>query len=179
MSKEEFVILVDENDRQTGVCEKLEAHRKGLLHRAFSIFLFNSKGEVLLQQRAVEKYHTGGLWTNACCSHPRPDEKQEDALQRKLFQEMGVNCPLTKIFQFTYSAKLDNGLTENELDYVYVGEFDSDPNPNPAEVQAWKYISLNQLKKEIEENGDQYTPWFKMLMPKVEEHYASLKTSSE
>ncbi len=177
MSKDEYVILVDENDRQIGTCEKLEAHLKGLLHRAFSIFLFNKDGELLLQQRAIEKYHTGGLWTNTCCSHPRPGEKQEDALQRKLFQEMGVNSPLTKIFQFTYSAELDNGLIENELDHVYVGEFDADPTPNPKEVMAWKYISLSQIKVEIEENSDQFTPWFKMLIPKLEEHYAALKSS--
>lgn len=177
MSKEEFVILVDENDRQTGICEKLEAHEKGLLHRAFSIFLFNKDGDLLLQQRALEKYHTGGLWTNTCCSHPRPDENQEDALQRKLFQEMGINCPLTKIFEFTYSADLDRGLTENELDHVYIGEFSDAPNPNPAEVKDWKYVSLNQVKKEIQADGDQFTPWFKMLITKVEEHFEELKTN--
>ena len=140
--EKDYVILVDDNDRQTGICEKLKAHEEGLMHRAFSIFLFNNKGEFLLQQRASEKYHTGGLWSNTCCSHPRPDENMEDALQRKLFQEMGIHCPVREAFQFSYQARLDNSLIENELDHVYFGEFNDMPNPNPAEVQNVSYTHL-------------------------------------
>lgn len=168
---QEHVILVDENDRQIGTCEKLEAHQKGLLHRAFSVFLFNSKGELLIHQRADQKYHTGGLWSNTCCSHPAPDEPIEEGIRRKLIQEMGINTPVKKMFEFSYSAKFDNGLTENELDYVYFGEYNEAPNPNPEEVQAWKYSSFEEIKKEVRNDESRFTPWFKMLLKKVEEHY--------
>lgn len=172
---QDYVILVDENDRQIGTCEKLEAHQKGLLHRAFSVFLFNSKGELLIHQRADEKYHTGGLWSNTCCSHPAPEEAIEVGIQRKLFQEMGISAPVTKVFEFSYSAEFDNGLTENELDYVYFGEYNEAPNPNPEEVQAWKYSSLEEIKQEVIEDESRFTPWFKMLLTKVEEHYNTSK----
>lgn len=167
----EYVILVDENDRQTGTCEKLEAHQKGLKHRAFSIFLFNKKGEFLLQQRAAEKYHTPGLWSNTCCSHPRPDEEMEEALQRKLFQEMGIQSPVEKVFDFSYRADFENGLIENEVDHVYFGEYNEAPNPNPSEIQSWKYSSFEDIKKEIAQDESNFTPWFKLVLDQVKDHY--------
>lgn len=172
--EKEYVILVDENDRETGICEKLEAHQKGLLHRAFSIFLFNKKGEYLLQQRADEKYHTPGLWSNTCCSHPRPDEKMEDALKRKLFQELGISAQVEKAFDFMYRAEFDNGLIENELDHVYFGEYSEKPNPNPEEVQAWKYISYEEIKAEMAQDEAKFTPWFKLVLDKVHQHYKKM-----
>ena len=173
----EYVILVDEEDRQTGTCEKLEAHEKGLMHRAFSIFLFNKNGEMLLQQRAAEKYHTPGLWSNTCCSHPRPDENMEDALKRKLFQEMGISAQVDKVFDFAYRADFDNGLVENEVDHVYFGEYNDAPNPNPEEIQSWKYSSFEEIKKEIEKDETMYTPWFKIVLNQVMEHYKKTMTA--
>src|SRR5690554_2038317 len=167
-TSQEYVILVDDMDREIGTCEKLEAHQKALLHRAFSVFLFNERGELLIQQRAAEKYHTPGLWTNTCCSHPTPDEPIEVGIQRKLFQEMGINAPVTKIFKFTYKAAFDNGLTEHEVDHVYIGEYNGIPNPNPEEVQAWKYSSLQEIKREVKADGNGFTPWFKLLIDRVE-----------
>jgi len=167
----EYVILVDENDRQTGTCEKLEAHEKGLLHRAFSIFLFNRKGEMLLQQRAAEKYHTPGLWSNTCCSHPRPNEEMEEAIDRKLFQEMGIYSKVEKVFDFVYRADLENGLIENEVDHVYFGEYNEAPDPNPAEIQTWKYSSFEEIKKDMEKDETSFTPWFKIVLERVEAEY--------
>lgn len=175
--EKEYVILVDENDRQSGTCEKLEAHQKGLKHVAFSIFLFNKEGKFLIQQRAAEKYHTPGLWSNTCCSHPRPDEEMEDALQRKLFQEMGIQAPVEKVFDFSYRADFDNGLIENELDHVYFGEYNDKPNPNPEEIQAWKYSSYQEIKAEIEKNETNFTPWFKIVLDKVHEYYKKTMTA--
>lgn len=174
---QDYVILVDEDDLEIGTCEKLEAHQKALLHRAFSVFLFNKNGELLIHQRADEKYHTGGLWSNTCCSHPAPDEPIEVGIQRKLFQEMGINAPVSKMFKFTYKAEFDNGLTENELDYVYFGEYNDAPNPNPEEVQAWKYSSLEEIKKEVAEDETRFTPWFKKLLDRVEERYKATMTT--
>lgn len=172
--EKEYVILVDENDRKTGTCEKLEAHQKGLMHRAFSIFLFNKEGEFLIQQRADEKYHTPGLWSNTCCSHPRPDEEMEEALQRKLFQEMGIYSQVEKVFDFAYRADFDNGLVENEVDHVYFGEYNDAPNPNPAEIQSWKYSSFEEIKNEIEQDEASFTPWFKLVFERVNEHYKKM-----
>ncbi|MGC8851384.1 MAG: isopentenyl-diphosphate Delta-isomerase, partial [Candidatus Micrarchaeia archaeon] len=138
----EQVILVDENDRELGVGEKMEVHRNGQLHRAFSIFVFNSDGKLLIHQRAKEKYHSGGLWTNTCCSHPRPGEKLDEAIHRRLVEEMGFDCPLKEVFSFVYQVKFENGLFEHELDHVYIGKFDGDPKPNPAEVMDWKWVDL-------------------------------------
>lgn len=163
----EDVILVDENDRQVGTMEKLEAHEKGVLHRAFSIFLFNKKGEMLLQKRALGKYHTPGLWTNTCCSHPRADETMEHALQRKLNQEMGINCPVQKAFQFLYKAELESGLTEHELDHVFYGYFDENPNPNPDEVVDWKYSSVDEIREDFKNHPKIYTPWFKIIFERM------------
>jgi isopentenyl-diphosphate delta-isomerase len=163
----EYVVLVDENDNDIGVMEKLEAHQKGLLHRAFSIFIFNSKNEMLIQQRAFSKYHSPGLWTNTCCSHPRPNETLKDAAHRRLFEEMGFTCDLLVKSSFIYKAEFDNQLIEHELDYVITGHFDSNPNINPEEVQSFKWMNISDIKKDVNENPNQYTVWFKIALEKV------------
>jgi len=164
----EQVILVDEQDNEIGAMEKMEAHQKALLHRAFSILIFNSQGEMLLQQRATEKYHSGGLWTNACCSHPQPGESIENAGQRKLYQEMGFVCTLNYSHKFLYKVELDNQLTEYEWDHVLVGYFDGVPSVNPHEAQAWKYQSLESICKEADENPHLYTRWFRLILKQPE-----------
>jgi isopentenyl-diphosphate delta-isomerase len=164
----EHVILVDELDREIGTMEKMEAHRKGLLHRAFSILIFNSNGEMLLQQRADEKYHSGGLWTNACCSHPRPGETLEDAGKRKLIQEMGFECELNYSHKFVYKVELDNQLTEYEWDHVLVGYYDGAPELNPGEAQAWKYDSLEAIRNDAYLHPEKYTSWFKLIINQPE-----------
>jgi len=161
------VILVDENDNEIGTEEKMKAHQEGKLHRAFSIFVFNSKGQLLLQKRAKSKYHSGGLWTNTCCSHPNPGESLEKAVQRRLKEEMGFYCELKEIFSFVYKANFDNGLTEYEYDHVFMGKFDGEPNPNPEEVDEWKWVSLEELKKDIQENPDNYSYWLRASIDKV------------
>lgn len=160
----ELVILVDESDQETGTMEKMLAHEQGKLHRAFSILIFNHKGEILLQQRSFTKYHSGGLWTNACCSHPRPGETMIEAGNRKLMQEMGFVCELTFSHKFKYRAALDKNLIEHEWDYVLIGHTDQLPNPNPDEVLKWKYVSIDQIKKDVVELPDQYTSWFKLIL---------------
>jgi isopentenyl-diphosphate Delta-isomerase len=165
----EFVILVNENDQEVGQMEKLEAHQKGALHRAFSILIFNSKNELLLHQRADDKYHSGGLWTNTCCSHPRIGEETLDAANRRLNEEMGFNTQLTPAFKFIYIAELDAGLTEHELDHVFIGHFEGDFIPNPKEVQNTKWLSISQIQKEINALPESYTEWFKILMTEYEE----------
>lgn len=162
----EQVILVDEQDNEIGVEEKLRAHESGKLHRAISVFLFR-KSQMLLQQRAFTKYHSGGLWTNACCSHPRPGEPSLDAAKRRLMEEMGIFCPLKKVCEFTYRAELDRGLIEHEFDHVYVGEYNSDPKPNPNEAHAWKWVEIETLQKDVSERPEIYTAWFKLLLPKM------------
>jgi len=168
---EEKVVLVDENDREIGIEEKLKAHKEGKLHRAFSIFIFNSKREMLLQKRAKNKYHSGGLWSNACCSHPRPNEKLEEAAHRRLKEEMGFDCRLRKAFHFIYKVEFDNGLKEFEFDHVFVGRYDGKVNPNPEEAEDYKWMDLKTLKKDVEANGEKYTYWFKVALPKVIEFY--------
>lgn len=160
----EHVILVDEADNETGTMEKMEAHRKGVLHRAFSILLFNSKGKLLLQKRSVKKYHSGGLWTNTCCSHPLPGETIEHAARRKLLQEMGIDMQPEFAFKFIYKAALDQQLTEHELDYVLTGQFDGEPEINPEEVDEWKLVDMEELKKEMERQPEAYTFWFKIIV---------------
>lgn len=164
---EEQVVLVNENDIETGLIGKMEAHEKALLHRAFSVFVFNSKNELMLQQRALTKYHTPGLWTNTCCSHPRPDEKVNDAADRRLQEEMGFSCELKKVFDFVYRAPFENGLTEHEFDHVFLGSYDGEPEINTSEVHAWKWIGLEELKKEINTNPSAFTVWFKIAFPRV------------
>ena len=158
----ENVILVDEKDNQVGLMPKLEAHQKGLLHRAFSVFIFNSDYKLLLQKRASSKYHSGGLWTNTCCSHPRDGEDIIDAANRRLNEEMGIKTSLRKVFDFIYTAELDNNLIENEFDHVFYGVYDTDPILNKEEAEDYKWIDMETLKNDIENNTDQYTVWFKI-----------------
>lgn len=160
----EKVVLVDEHDNSIGTMEKMEAHKKGLLHRAFSILLFNNKGEMLLQKRATQKYHSGGLWTNTCCSHPLPNESMTDATSRKLKQEMGITTSVEFAFKFIYKTDLDKDLIEHECDYVYIGTFNGTPNINHDEVEDWKFVDLKSLQHDIKKNPDAYTVWFKLIV---------------
>jgi len=159
---EEKVILVDKNDNQVGLMPKLEAHEKGVLHRAFSIFIFNSKYELLLQKRASSKYHSGGLWTNTCCSHPREGEDILDAANRRLDEEMGIKTSLRKVYDFIYKAELDNQLTEHEFDHVFYGVFDKDPILNKDEAEDFKWVDMETLNNDIIKNEVNYTVWFKI-----------------
>lgn len=161
------VILVNESDEEVGRCEKMLAHEEGLLHRAFSIFLFNSVGEMLLHKRALSKYHSGGLWTNACCSHPMPGIPIEYTLQEKLKQEMGFQCPLQFSFSFIYKAAMDNNLTEHEFDHVYLGEYNGSPVPNPEEVCDWRYFPIQDIHNLIDTHPELFTEWFKIAFPQV------------
>lgn len=164
---QDFVILVDENDNDIGVMEKLQAHEQGLLHRAFSVFIFNDQEELLLQQRAISKYHSGGLWTNTCCSHPRPNETVKDAANRRLFEEMGMSCDLQIKTNFIYKTPFDNGLTEHELDYVLIGHTNQHPIINKDEVESYKWESILDIKKDIVSNPNQFTSWFKIALEKA------------
>jgi len=166
----EHVILVDPADRELGTAEKGEAHRAGDLHRAFSIFVFNPAGALLLQQRARTKYHSGGLWTNTCCGHPRPYEPIQEAVHRRLREEMGLDCNLKEIFSFTYKVQCDNNLFEHEYDYVFVGEYEGDPVPNPTEVDDWRWMDLGGLRKDIQEHSGCYTSWLKICIDRVVTH---------
>ena len=159
----EQVILVDEQDNPIGLMEKIEAHEKALLHRAFSVFVFNKKGELMLQQRAAHKYHSPLLWTNTCCSHQRNGETSIEAGKRRLEEEMGFTCDLEEVFWFIYKAPFDNGLTEHELDHVMVGNFEGIPQINTDEVAAYKWMSLQEVKKDIEKQPEMYTAWFKII----------------
>ncbi len=169
---EERVILVDENDNEIGTEEKLKAHEKGLLHRAISICVFDSKGRMLLQKRNSQKYHSGGLWSNTCCSHPRPGEPVEHAAHRRLMEEMGFDCKLDENGHFIYEAKLDHGLTEHELDHLFIGKYEGKVNPDPNEVEDYKWIDMDELKKDIEKNPSKYTEWFKIIIKKLDEQKA-------
>lgn len=168
--KEEHVILVDEKDREIGTMEKMEAHRQAVLHRAVSVFIVNSKGEWLLQQRALNKYHSNGLWTNACCSHPRPGETSQETALRRLQEEMGMKADLHELFHFTYREELDNSLTEYELDHVFVGVSDEKPNINTDEVLNWKYVSYRELAQDIAKHPENYTVWFLKIVERVNEY---------
>lgn len=158
------VILVDKNDNQIGTEEKIKAHKEGKLHRAFSVFIFNSKGELLLQKRNKKKYHSGGLWTNTCCSHPRPKEITREAAIRRLKEEMGINCDLKEIHKFVYKKEFNNGFTEYEYDHVFVGKSDVNPEINKKEVEDFKWVSTNFLKEDIKNNPEKYTFWFKVSL---------------
>ena len=174
------VVLVDKDDNEIGLSPKLEAHQKGLLHRAFSLFVFNSKGELLLQKRAINKYHSGGLWSNTCCSHPFPEEMIMSAATRRLFEEMGMDCELHPVFNFIYKAELDNGLTEYEFDHVIFGISNSLPLINHDEVSDWKYISIENLILDMDNNPNNYTEWLKICLKKVISHieYGELDIAS-
>jgi isopentenyl-diphosphate Delta-isomerase len=166
-STNEFVVLVDTHDQEIGQMEKLEAHRKGLLHRAISVFVYNSSGALLIHRRALEKYHSGGLWTNTCCSHPRPGENVADAAVRRLSEEMGMSCTLTRAFDFVYRAELDHELTEHEFDHVFVGYSDQNPNPDPAEVMDWRWIGRNELLERLNTHPEEFTAWFRIIAERV------------
>jgi isopentenyl-diphosphate delta-isomerase len=163
----EEVILVDARDTPVGTAEKMHAHREGLLHRAFSVFVFSADGRMLLQRRAASKYHSGSLWTNSCCSHPRPGEALEDAAHRRLREEMGFDCPLRHAFSFQYHAELDAGLREHELDHVFLGEWDGHPEPDPGEVEAWRYVEMAELRRELRDHPSRFTVWFRIAMRRI------------
>ena len=163
---EEMLILVNEDDQETGSMEKMKVHELGLLHRAFSLFVFNSKGELLLQQRADSKYHSPGLWTNTCCSHPRHGENLDAAIRRRITEEMGMDCEFRFAFSFIYRVQLDD-LIEHEFDHVYFAKSDQVPNPNPGEVKAWKYMDPAKLQESISSHPESYTMWLKICYPQV------------
>lgn len=166
----ERVILVNEKDEQIGLMEKIEAHEKALLHRAFSVFVFNDKNELMLQQRAHSKYHSPGLWTNTCCSHQREEESNIEAGKRRLQEEMGFTTELKDTISFIYKAPFENGLTEHEFDHILVGSYNEQPNINPDEVAKWKWMDLQAIKKDMKENPEIYTEWFKIIFEKYDAH---------
>jgi isopentenyl-diphosphate delta-isomerase len=166
------VILVDEKDRQVGVMEKMEVHQKALLHRAFSIFIFNDKGEMLLQKRAADKYHSGGLWTNACCSHPQPGQTTAEAAATRLKEEMGFAATLQKVFDFIYTASFDNGLTEYEFDHVFTGTYNGEIIPDKEEVSEYCYKPVSEIRELLQLQPQLYTEWFRIAFPKLEAYLA-------
>jgi len=166
---EQNIILVNENDEVVGTAEKMKVHQQGLMHRAFSVFIFDSKGRMLLQQRAKEKYHGAYLWTNACCSHPYPNENVATAAARRLNEELGFTTKLEKIFEFTYHAKVENDLIEHEYDHVFAGEYEAAINPNVGEVMDYSYKEMADIKEAIEQYPEKFTSWFKIAFPKVED----------
>ncbi len=171
MTAEKEVILVNEKDESLGTMKKMEAHRKGVLHRAFSVFIFNNKGEMLLQQRAHGKYHSGGLWTNACCSHPLPGEPVAQAAGRRLQEEMGFNAPLKKVFDFIYRSEMDNGLTEHEFDHVFAGVHEGTIVPDKNEVADFCYKSMDDIQQSLESHPARYTAWFRIAFPRIEKWF--------
>ena len=173
--KKENVVLVDRNDNPMGLMPKLEAHQKGVLHRAFSVFILNQKGQLMLQRRALDKYHSPGLWTNTCCSHPRESESNIEAGVRRLKEEMGFTTPLKSMFSFIYKSKFDNGLTEHEFDHVLLGYYDKQPFINTIEVSEWKWMSLDKLILEIKNNPEDFTVWFKIIFEKFYNHIYKTK----
>jgi isopentenyl-diphosphate delta-isomerase len=171
---EPFVILVDKNDNQIGVAGKIDAHKKALLHRAVSVFIVNSMGEWILQRRAFDKYHSNGLWTNTCCTHPNPGESNIESARRRLKEEMGIECNLVELFTFTYKEKLDNELTEHEFDHVFFGVSDRDPVINTSEVEEWEAVTFEDLHNDILKNPSGYTYWFKEIYEKVNSHITDI-----
>ena len=170
-----MVTLVDENDQMTGTMEKSAVHRLGKLHRAISVFIFNSNGHMLLQQRALHKYHSGGKWSNACCSHPKPGESVMDAAKRRLREEIGLTCDLHKGFEFTYHAVLDNNLVEHEYDHVFFGFSDERPSLNTDEVESYDYLPMEIISDLITQESEKFTEWFKICFDQVSEHYYHTK----
>ncbi|MFL5581685.1 MAG: isopentenyl-diphosphate Delta-isomerase [Gemmatimonadaceae bacterium] len=165
--REEHVVLVDADDVPVGVQEKLRAHEDGSLHRAVSVFLFDASGALLLQRRALAKYHSGGLWSNAACGHPRPDETPLGAARRRLREEMGLECALRSAFRFTYRAELGGGLSEHEVDHVFVGRCEQDPVPDPAEVSEWKWMGLEAVRDDLRRRAERYTAWFGIALEEI------------
>lgn len=166
--KKEKIILVTKKDEIIGYEEKILTHEKALLHRAFSIFVFNNKGEMLLQKRAKKKYHCSGLWTNTCCSHPRKGEETDKAAHRRLKEEMGFDCDLIEMFKFHYKVKFDNGLTENEIDHVFLGFYDKNPKISKKEADDYKWVKFEKIEGDIKKNPKIYTPWFKIAIKELE-----------
>jgi len=167
-------MIVNANGHTVGTMDKMAAHWSGTQHRAFSVFIFNSKGQLLLQQRALDKYHSGGLWTNTCCSHQKPGESTLDAAHRRLQEEMGIDCQLTELFQFSYRHEFENGLIENEYDHVLIGISDKLPLPNTVEVATFRYADTDLLSSELFSKPDEFTPWFKICLEKVLDIYYKL-----
>ncbi len=173
--KEENVILVDTNDTPLGTMPKMEAHEKAVLHRAFSVFILNSKNQLMLQQRALHKYHSPGLWTNTCCSHQRLGETNIEAGKRRLFEEMGITSELTELFSFIYKAPFDNGLTEHELDHVLVGYSNEDPTINLEEVSNWKWMDIDEVHVDCEQQPHNYTVLFRIIFDRFYTHIKTLQ----
>ena len=173
--KKENVVLVDRNDNPMGLMPKLEAHEKGVLHRAFSVFILNRKSQLMLQRRALDKYHSPGLWTNTCCSHPRESESNIEAGVRRLKEEMGFTTPLKSMFSFIYKSKFDNGLTEHEFDHVLLGYYDKQPFINRIEVSEWKWMSLDKIILEIKNKPEDFTIWFKIIFERFYNHIYKIK----
>ena len=171
---EERVVLVTPDDRPIGVAGKTSAHERGLLHRAFSVFVVNGAGEWLLQRRASHKYHSGGLWSNTCCSHPRDGETPEDAVHRRMMEEMGFDCEVEKAFHFTYKADVGQGLTEHEFDHVFIGKSELIPVINPEEVNDWKYMAMDEIRLDMKKKPDVYTVWFRIAFDEVDQHLKKL-----
>lgn len=169
----EEVIEVDKKDNKIRGIEKMTAHRNAVLHRAFSIYIFNEKNSLLLQKRASGKYHSGGLWSNTCCGHPRPNEDLESSAHRRLREEMGFDCELKEISTFIYKAKLNNELTEHEFLHVFIGNCDPKVNPDENEAESWKWINMNTLKKEVLKNPENFTFWFKITLDKLKNLFYS------
>ena len=170
---EEQVLLVNERDEAVGTMGKLEAHQVGALHRAFSVFLFDERGRLLVQKRAAGKYHSAGLWTNTCCSHPRPHETLVDAARRRLKEEMGIDAPVEHRFSFLYKASFENGLHEHELDHVLFGSWSGPAEPHPDEAEDWKYMRLEELDADLRDHPERYTVWLRTCWDQVREHVRS------
>ena len=169
---EEQIIIVDENDQQIGMGGKLKVHQDGALHRALSLYIFNDQDELMLQQRAKDKYHCGGLWTNTTCSHPRIDEDLSDAAHRRLQEEMGFDTEMKKVGEYTYKVAFENGLTEHEYVHVFIGRYNDEPNLNPEEAMNWKWIKIEELENAIKKDSNAYTYWMKKALPSVKEALA-------
>ncbi|MBB4636273.1 isopentenyl-diphosphate Delta-isomerase [Longimicrobium terrae] len=165
---EERVVLVDENDAEVGVLEKQLAHTEGRLHRALSVFVVNGEGQMLLQRRAASKYHSPGLWTNTCCSHPRPGERVDAAARRRVREEMGFDCPMEPAFTFVYRADVGQGLVEHEFDHVFLGRWEGEPNPEPGEVDGWRWASPEEIEDEMRADPAAFTPWFRIVLARPE-----------
>jgi len=170
MDKSEYVILVDEQDNEIGLKEKQEAHIHPELHRAFSVFIFNNENELMIQQRALTKYHSPGLWTNTSCSHPRKGEKTDEAAHRRMKEEMGFDCDFSEAFTFIYKADVGGGLTEHEFDHVFIGHSDGKPVINKEEVNDWKYVTMKNIRKDMDNSPGKYTKWFQIAFDEVERH---------
>ncbi|MEZ5083085.1 MAG: isopentenyl-diphosphate Delta-isomerase [Bacteroidales bacterium] len=176
MIREEYVVLVDEKDNPIGKMEKQEAHIKGVLHRAFSVFVFNDKDELMLQQRALTKYHSPGRWTNTCCSHPRLSEKTEDAAHRRMVEEMGFDCDFEEVFTFIYKSDVGGGLIEHEFDHVFFGRSELKPKINHEEVNDWKFMDMKSIREDMNKHPEHYTVWFRIAFDEVEKYLINNKS---